>query len=64
MRKNVKWMNFPHESYDIDGDGVVNFDDLVTLLASWGSCSGCDADIDDNGDVDFNDVLILLGNWS
>ena len=56
--------NDPSIPGDIDGDGVVNFDDLVTLLASWGGCSGCDADIDGNGDVDFNDVLILLGNWS
>ena len=56
--------NDPSIPGDIDGDGLVNFDDLVTLLASWGGCSGCDADIDGNGDVDFNDVLILLGNWS
>ena len=49
---------------DVNGDGVVNFDDLVSMLAEWGACSGCPSDIDGNGQVDFSDLLTLLGNWS
>ena len=49
---------------DVNGDGVVNFDDLIGMLAEWGACSGCPSDIDGNGQVDFNDLLTLLGNWS
>ena len=49
---------------DVNGDGVVNFDDLVNMLADWGACSGCPSDIDANGQVDFSDLLTLLGNWS
>ena len=49
---------------DVNGDGVVNFDDLIGMLAEWGACSGCSSDIDGNGQVDFNDLLTLLGNWS
>ena len=49
---------------DINGDGVVNFDDLVGMLAEWGACSGCPSDIDGNGQVGFSDLLTLLGNWS
>ncbi|MBT8485073.1 MAG: hypothetical protein HKO59_09670 [Phycisphaerales bacterium] len=48
---------------DIDGSGVVDFPDLLTLLASWGPCPGCPADLDGNGDVDFVDLLSLLAAW-
>jgi hypothetical protein len=48
---------------DIDGDGDVDIDDLLLLLAAWGT-SNPDADIDGNGTVDVDDLLILLSNWS
>jgi hypothetical protein len=48
---------------DIDGDGEVDFNDLLILLASWGPCPGCPADIDMDGEVDFNDLLLLLAAW-
>lgn len=52
---------------DLDGNGVVNFNDLLELLSAWGPCpprpEPCPADLDGNGTVDFSDVLILLGNW-
>lgn len=44
------------------GDGVVNFDDLLEVLASWGqACTG--PDIDRSGEVDFDDVLAVLSAW-
>jgi hypothetical protein len=48
---------------DVDGDNVVDFDDLLLLLASWGPCPGCDADFDGNDMVDFADLLTLLSAW-
>ena len=48
---------------DVNGDTEVGFDDLVVVLADWGSCSGCAADIDASGVVDFNDLLVLLGDF-
>ena len=50
---------------DLDGDGDVDFDDLIGLLASWGPCGPpCPEDLDGNGQVEFSDLLTLLGNWS
>jgi hypothetical protein len=49
---------------DIDGDGVVDVEDLLLLLGDWGDCPGCLADLDGNGVVDVSDLLILLGSWT
>ncbi len=49
---------------DVNGDGVVNFADLVEILGAWGPCEGCPADLDGDGFVTFADVLIVLANWS
>jgi len=52
---------------DINGDGVVDFADLLELLAAWGPCpaepGNCPADLDGSGEVDFSDLLALLGFW-
>ncbi|MBT8484813.1 MAG: hypothetical protein HKO59_04270 [Phycisphaerales bacterium] len=49
---------------DLDGDGTVGFGDLLTLLASWGPCTGaCVADLDGDGIVGFTDLLTLLAAW-
>ncbi len=48
---------------DVDGDGDVDFDDLVALLADYGCVSDCVADLDGDGDVDFDDLVILLANY-
>lgn len=51
---------------DVDGDGDVDFNDLVSLLAAWGPCpkGACPADFDDDGQVAFSDLLALLANWT
>ena len=49
---------------DVDGDGVVNFGDLLLVLAAWGPCGGCPEDLDGNGVVGFADLLIVLANWT
>jgi len=54
---------------DITGDGVVDFADLLELLAQWGACAppcplGCEADLNGDCAVDFTDLLELLAFWS
>ena len=45
---------------DFNGDGLVNFNDLLIMLSGWGPCTGCPEDLDGNNDVGFSDILILL----
>ncbi|MBX3374684.1 MAG: hypothetical protein KF817_12705 [Phycisphaeraceae bacterium] len=48
---------------DLDDSGDVGFNDLLTMLSSWGPCAGCPADLDGSDAVDFADVLALLSIW-
>ena len=46
---------------DVDGNGSVEFADLVSLLSAWGSsCTGCPEDVDGSGTVEFSDLIGLL----
>lgn len=47
---------------DVDGSGVIDLDDLVGLLAAWGTADP-DADVDGSGVVDIDDLLVVLGTW-
>jgi hypothetical protein len=50
---------------DVNGDGIVDTNDLLAVLAAWGPCEPpCPEDIDNDGSVSVNDVLILIGAWS
>ncbi|MHC5024792.1 MAG: dockerin type I domain-containing protein [Planctomycetota bacterium] len=53
---------------DLNGDGVVDINDLLGLLAAWGPCPSppaeCPADLNGDGVVDITDLLGLLANWS
>lgn len=51
---------------DLNGDGLVNIEDMLAILASWGRCDGygpCAADLDEDGIVDDFDLDVLLKNW-
>ncbi len=50
---------------DVDGNGGVEYQDFLLLLADWGPCPGnpCNADLDRNGAVGIVDMLLLLANW-
>lgn len=51
---------------DLNGDGVVNVDDLLIVLNSWGDCADCDdciADITGDCTVNVDDLLNVLNNW-
>ncbi|MHC5001780.1 MAG: peroxidase family protein, partial [Planctomycetota bacterium] len=47
---------------DIDGSGVVDVDDLVTVLLHWGVPGG-PGDVDGSGLVDVDDLLEVLLGW-
>ena len=49
---------------DTDGNGAVDFTDLVTVLNTWGPCDGCPADFDGDGVVGFSDLVVVLTGWS
>lgn len=45
---------------DLNGDGYVNFPDLVAMLGMSGCTEACAADFNGNGLVDFSDILFLV----
>lgn len=54
---------------DVTGDGMVNVDDLLAVISSWGLCpfgGSCDADIapeGGNGIVNVDDLLAVISAW-
>ena len=61
---DTAWRATIHPDEDLDGDGVVGFQDLVALLALWGPCADpCPADLNGDGDVGFSDLTQLLAAW-
>jgi len=55
-------------SADLDGDGDVDFGDILVLIGMWGPCppvpQPCPADLNGNGVVDFGDILLIIGAWT
>ena len=49
---------------DLDGDGDVDVNDILLLLADFGCTGTCQGDVDGNGVVDVSDILILLASWT
>ena len=47
---------------DMNGDGIVNSQDLAVLLSAWGS-SGGPADMNQDGIVNSADLAIMLSRW-
>ena len=48
---------------DVTGDGVIDTNDILGVLADWGACPGCPSDTNGDDIVDVNDVLNVLGCW-
>jgi hypothetical protein len=52
---------------DLNGDGVVNFTDILLAIGDWGPCPAlpepCPTDINGDGIVNFGDILALIGMW-
>ena len=47
---------------DLDGDGVVEVDDVLEVLSNYGSSNG-EGDVDGDGVSDVNDVLAVINGW-
>lgn len=45
---------------NLNGDGVVNIDDLLIILSDWGGTGG---DANGDGQTNIDDILVVLGNW-
>ncbi len=48
---------------DVNGDAVVNTDDLAALLGGYGPCRRCEEDLNGDGAVDSEDLDVLMDNW-
>lgn len=48
---------------DMNGDGLVGFQDLTQLLTDWGPCTACPSDLNGDGITGFADLTILLTGW-
>ena len=64
-QQTIEWRlelrDTPFLAADVDGDGVVDGNDLGLLLAAWGGTGP--ADLDRDGNVDGNDLGALLAAW-
>ncbi|MCP3905546.1 MAG: hypothetical protein GY715_18120 [Planctomycetes bacterium] len=52
---------------DVNGNGMVGFDDILAIIAVWGPCpppSLCPADLNCSGLVGFDDIYIVIANWT
>ena len=68
---NCKWQNAEcslviteclGDCPDVTDDGLVNVQDILTLIAAWESCTAlCDLNFD--GIVNVHDLLLLIGAW-
>ncbi len=47
---------------NINGDGEVGVDEILGVVAAWGT-DDADADVNDDGIVDTNDLLFVLAAW-
>jgi hypothetical protein len=52
---------------DVDGNGAVDVDDLVSVITGWGPCGDptlpCRADTDASGEVDVDDLVTVILQW-
>jgi len=48
---------------NVNGDNVVNVDDLLGVIGSWGACQACPADVVPNGVVNVDDLLAVINHW-
>jgi glucose/arabinose dehydrogenase len=57
----------PQLPADLTGDGVVDVDDLLLVINTWGPCpvkAPCIADLVVDGLVDVDDLLVIINNWT
>jgi hypothetical protein len=55
--------NCPADIFPSGGNGVVNIDDLLTVINNWGATGANPADITGNNIVDIDDLLAVINGW-
>jgi hypothetical protein len=53
----------PWRAGDVNGDGLVNVNDLLAVISAWGPCPCCAADVTYDGLVNVNDLLLVISTW-
>jgi hypothetical protein len=53
----------PTDPSDVNGDGVVNVNDLLAVIGSWGVCPSCPEDVNGDGVVGVADLLQIIADW-
>jgi hypothetical protein len=59
----------PLRDGDVNGDDLVNADDLIAVVLTWGACPAplslatCPADLDGNGEVNADDLVSVILGW-
>jgi len=48
---------------DLNGDGVVEVNDIMILIMEWGSTTSVICDLNGDGVVEVNDLIILISAW-
>ena len=48
---------------DVNGDSVVDIDDIFFILGHWGEPGGS-ADANEDGTVDIDDIFFVLAHWT
>jgi glucose/arabinose dehydrogenase len=66
---SIRWIHFdPTQLADVNGDGVVDVQDLLAVIFDWGPCptppAPCPADVTGDGQVDVEDLLMVILGWS
>jgi hypothetical protein len=65
IRLGCTWSSVLPMAGDVTSDGLVNVEDLVLVITSWGPCpSPCDADLTGDGAVDVQDLVSVIVHWS
>ena len=59
----------PWDVFPPGGNGVVNIDDLLTVIGHWNACPApcppyCIGDVDHNCTVNIDDLLQVIGHWN
>ena len=42
---------------------MVDADDILETINTWGPCSGCGADVNGDDAIDVTDLLTILSGW-
>jgi len=48
---------------DINGDDLVDVNDVLGVIESWGDCPACPGDTNGDGAVDVDDLLAVVAAW-